>query len=132
MSNPPIAATKSNDDPDELNSDSATSTICAARAEMFSATATGMKPGRFLSVDDDDAATGEQPDREAAVVAVLSPEPDLDWIDRGHPVQLAVDGGRFVEMDWVETDPVHRKLTVTADVSGADLIVIHREIPQKS
>ena len=44
------------------------------------------------------------------------PGPELDWIDGGHPVQLVGDG-RFVEMDWIETDPVYRKLTVTADVS---------------
>jgi hypothetical protein len=34
-----------------------------------------------LGVDDDYAATREQPRGEAAVVTVLGPEPDLDWID---------------------------------------------------
>ena len=46
-------------------------------------------------------------------------------------------------MDWIETNLVYRKLTVAADVSSrlpycrsslavdTDLIVIHREIPQK-
>ena len=50
------------------------------------------------------------------MVAMIGPELNLDWIDGGHPVQLAVDSGGFVEVDWIETDSVYRKLTVTADV----------------
>jgi hypothetical protein len=71
---------------------------------------------RVLGVDDYDAATREQPRRKTAVVAMIGPELNLDWIDGGHPVQLAVDSGGFVEVDWIETDSVYRKLTVTADV----------------
>ena len=91
-----------------------------------------------LGVDYDEAAAREQPRREAAVVAMLGPEPDLDWIDGCHPVQLPLYGGRLVEVDWVEADWVNRKLAVAHDVRrrvghrptlGADLIVIHYEIP---
>jgi hypothetical protein len=45
------------------------------------------------------------------------PAQNLIGLTVGHPVQLVGDG-RFVEMDWIETDPVYRKLTVTADVSS--------------
>src|ERR1017187_6012620 len=51
---------------------------------------------RVLGVDDYDAATREQPRRKTAVVAMIGPELNLDWIDGGHPVQLAVDSGGFV------------------------------------
>jgi hypothetical protein len=57
---------------------------------------------RVLGVNHKEAGNFENPHGEAAVVAMLGPEPDLDWIEGRNPVELTVNSRGFVWMDGVE------------------------------
>jgi hypothetical protein len=63
---------------------------------------------RVLGVNHKEAGSPENPHGEAAVVAMLGPEPDLDWINGSNAVELTVNSRGFVRMDGIETDSKSR------------------------